>query len=189
MKNYHSFSAFSMRSLVATICLAACTITAFAGGKDRYKVYLNNKLLVTVTDVEKLSTSLNKVALSKSNYNDELVIYYWHCGLPEKQQQIALKDEDGKIYHQWKFAQTSSGVGMKIAVKEIVDKLYKSKNKELSLHYYSSEQPPKGRMLAPLVLAEEGIASAAGLSTITVGAAGLVMLATAGGLLLFKNKI
>ena len=44
-------------------------------------------------------------------------------------------------------------------------------------------------MLAPLVLAEEGIASAAGLSTITVGAAGLVMLATAGGLLLFKNKI
>ena len=183
MKNYQLPSAFSLRSLVAIICLAACTTTAFAGGKDRYKVYLNNKLLVTVSDAEDLSRSLKKVALSKSNYNDELVVYYWHCGLPEKEQQIALKDEDGKIYRQWKFAQTNSGIGMKIAVKEIVDKMHKSKNKELSLHYYSSEQPPKGRMLAPLVLAEEGIA------TLPAGAAGLVVLATAGGLLLFKNKI
>lgn len=129
------------------IGLTAFTIKAEAGG-DVFQVFLNNKLILKQFVIEPLT--LKNLPLQEVNPNDYLEIFYSHCGTTGKGRSIALKDENGKIFKEWKFADASAGnSGMRITVKEIQELQKKNKNGQLNL-YYASHEMPKGRMLASL---------------------------------------
>src|SRR5215831_1685092 len=133
--------------LPALLCSTIFSFAAKAGG-DTYAVYLNNKLIFKQAGLE---TSVNNLQLSKANYNDELVIYYSHCGQTGTGRSIVLKDDKNNILKEWKFADASgSDVSMKIPVKEILELQKKNANASLSLVYFSSKYLPKGRLLTSI---------------------------------------
>lgn len=130
---------------IIMICLQA--FTAKAGGES-FEIYLNNKLILR----QAVSQSLNlqSLSLDKANKDDQLVIYYHHCGTNGKGRTIAIKDDNGHVIKEWKFGDaTGTKSGMTIPVKELLqlEKNYARTN--LSL-FYSSEQMPKGRALSAL---------------------------------------
>jgi hypothetical protein len=129
---------------MAAVFLIAGMFTALAGGVDSYEIYLNDKLLVRQLVSQPLS--LQYLPLDKANLNDNLVIYYNHCGLTGKGRKIAIKDPQGKIVKEWKFA-NGEKTGMTIPVKEMLQLQKQYAKNQLSL-YYTSDLLPKGRMLA-----------------------------------------
>lgn len=131
---------------MAVMLLVASFFTALAGGVDSYEIYLNNKLLLRQLVTQPLS--LKSLPLDKANPNDQLVIYYSHCGTIGKGRKIAIKNEAGRVVKEWTFANASgTKTGMTIPVKEMLQLQKQYAKNQLSL-YYSSEQLPEGRMLA-----------------------------------------
>ncbi|MBO9199924.1 MULTISPECIES: hypothetical protein [Niastella] len=130
------------------IILLLQAFTSKAGG-EVFEIYLNNKLILQQAVYKPFT--LQSLQLDKSNINDELVIYYHHCGQPGKGRSIAIKDEKGTIIREWKFADGDGRAGMRIPVKELLqlDKNYAHAN--LSI-FYMSQQLPKGRALSALQL-------------------------------------
>jgi hypothetical protein len=118
----------------------------FAGG-DHYEVYLNKKL-VTKQFVTQSATALN-LQLDKSNYNDEITIYYSHCGVTGKERSLVLRDSKGKVLKEWKFDDGKNSAAMTIFAREIID--LKTSNSNLNL-YYTAKELPKGRMLTSVNL-------------------------------------
>ena len=97
--------------------------------------------------------------MTKANYNDELVIYYSHCGQTGKGRSIVLRDDNNNIIKEWKFSDaTGSDASMKIPVKEILELQRKNANTSLSLYYFSSQYLPKGRMLTSIKLQDKNTA-------------------------------
>ena len=131
---------------MAVVFLAASIFTVFAGGVDSYEIYLNDKLLTRQFVTQPLS--LKSLSLDKANQNDELVIYYSHCGRTGSERKITLKNAGGQIVKEWKFANASGAkTGMTIPVREVLQLQKKYAGNELSI-YYSSDLMPQGRMLA-----------------------------------------
>jgi hypothetical protein len=148
-----SYSHFKAIATVMTILgISLSTFTALAGGVDRYEIYLNNKLLLKQSVNQPLS--LQSLQLNKSNAKDELVIHYYHCGQTGRGRKIAIKDEKGNIVKEWKFENTS-GSGMTIAVKDLLQLEKKHANNHLSM-FYTSEQLVQGRMLTGVRFTEKG---------------------------------
>lgn len=154
---HHHFKTAAMKALsLAAFCFAAFSFTAKAGGEG-YSIYLNGKLMLS-QNLAKPEANLAKLQFAKANYNDELVVYYYHCGQNGKGRSIALKDDKGKILKEWKFADGAGNTApMKISVKELMDLQKKNPNASLAL-YYSSSQIPNGRMLAGLKPADKNTA-------------------------------
>ena len=123
------------------------------GGVDSYEIYLNNKLLTRQFANQPLS--LKSLQLNQANLNDQLVIYYSHCGTAGKGRKIIIKDEKGNTIKEWKFANASgSNTGMTIAVKDLLQLEKKHASDALSL-FYTSEQLPQGRMLTGVRLSNK----------------------------------
>jgi hypothetical protein len=130
-------------------------MTAFAFGNrggDSYEIYLNNKLLVKQFVTQSLA--LQSLSLSKANDKDHLTIYYKHCGRTGKGRSIALKDGKGKTLRQWQF--TDADGAMTIAVHDLLSFMNKADG-DLSV-FYSSQELPKGRLLASLNTGAKGAA-------------------------------
>jgi len=130
---------------IIIVCLQA--FTAKAGGES-FEIYLNNKLIMRQAVSQSLT--LQSLQLDKANKNDQLVIYYNHCGTTGKNRTIAIKDDKGNTIKEWKFADaTGSNKGMTIPVKDLLqfEKNYSQVN--LNLVYFA-EQLPKGRALSAL---------------------------------------
>jgi len=140
----HTYSGFGVTRLLTLIALplTAFAYTSFAGG-EHYEIYLNKKL-VTKQFVANTAAVLD-LQLDKSNYNDEITVYYSHCGTVGKGRSIMLKDDKGNLVKEWKFSDDKNKGAMKISVKEILD--LKKTNGTLNL-YYAAKELPKGRMLA-----------------------------------------
>ena len=138
----------------AWTAVLTCTIlllqafTAKAGG-EVFEIYLNNKLILQQAAYKPFT--LQSLQLDKTNINDELVIYYHHCGQTSKGRSIAIRDDKGNMIREWKFADGDGKSAMKIPVKDLLqlDKGYAHAN--LSI-FYSSQQLPKGRALSALQL-------------------------------------
>jgi hypothetical protein len=146
------FKQFRVLSLTI-FALTVLGLQAKAGG-DRFEVYLNNKLILKQFVIEPLT--LKNLPLKDAKADDELLIYYSHCGTTGKGRSIAIKDAKGKVYKEWKFDDASgSSAGMKIQVKEILDLQAQNTNADLNL-YYTAQQLPKGRMLASLQSNKKG---------------------------------
>jgi hypothetical protein len=138
-------SAFTAVLTIIMACLQS--FTAKAGGES-FEIYLNNKLIVRQAVTESLT--LQSLQLDKANKDDQLVIYYNHCGATGKDRSIAIKDEKGNIIKEWKFADaTGSNKGMTIPVKELLQLEKNYSHTGLNI-VYSSQQLPKGRALSAL---------------------------------------
>ncbi|HRH58948.1 MAG TPA: hypothetical protein PL045_00120 [Chitinophagaceae bacterium] len=155
MTHNHFKAAVKFLSLAA-FYIAVFSFSAKAGGEG-YSIYLNGKLML-FQNLAKPEANLTQLQFAKANYNDELVVYYYHCGQNGKGRSIALKDDKGKILKEWKFTDGAGNTApMKIAVKELMDLQKKNPNASLAL-YYSSSQLPNGRMLAGLKPADKNTA-------------------------------
>lgn len=129
----------------ALVCLVS--FTAKAGG-EVYEIYLNNKLLLRQAVTQ--SINLQSLQLDSRNLNDQLVIYYHHCGTTGKGRSIAIKDEKGNTLKEWKFADAKgTNAGMTIPVKELL-KLEKNYGHNHLNLFYASDQLPNGRTLSAL---------------------------------------
>ncbi|MCS3798413.1 hypothetical protein [Niastella sp. OAS944] len=134
--------------LLATTMACLQSFTAKLGGEG-FEIYLNNKLILWQA-VNKPFT-LHSLQLDKANKDDQLVIYYHHCGSTGKDRTIAIKDDKGNTIKEWKFADASgsNNKGMTIPVKELLqlEKNYSQTN--LNIVYFS-QQLPQGRELSGL---------------------------------------
>jgi hypothetical protein len=135
-------------AIVLTCSLLGLQAFNVKGGQDSFEIYLNNKLILRQAVTKSLT--LQSLQLNKANINDQLVIYYNHCGTTGKGRSIAIKDDKGNILKEWKFADASgSNTGMTISVKELLQLEKNYEHSQLNL-FYASEQLPKGRMLSAL---------------------------------------
>src|SRR5258705_13956558 len=116
-RSYSKLKLIRLFALI-TLPLATCTYMSFAGG-DHFTIYLNKKL-VAEQFVAKTTAVLN-LQLNKSNYNDEITVYYSHCGVTGKGRSIMLKDDKGNLLKEWKFADEKNTDAMTIPAKEILD--------------------------------------------------------------------
>jgi len=111
-------------------------------GTDVFEIYLNNKLLLQ--QAANKAFTLQSLQLSKSNINDELVIYYNHCGESGKHRSIAIRDDKGNTIKEWKFADANEvRSAMKIPVKELLQ-LDKNVVHTSFTIFYSAQQLPNG---------------------------------------------
>ena len=145
------------RNLVKAFTFAALSLFTFnaKAGADSYEIYLNNKLILKQFVTESLN--IKSLQLDKANSNDRLVIFYSHCGQTGKGRSIAIKDENGKILKEWKFANsTGSNGSMIIPVKEILQLVKNNTSSRLHL-YYAAQQLPKGLMLTSVDLGKSSV--------------------------------
>jgi hypothetical protein len=117
---------------------------SYKPGGDHYKILLNNKLVAEqfLTMPEELKT----MELSTANSKDLLTVFFSHCGTAGKSRTIRLRNEEGKMLKEWKFAD-SKDMNMTVPVKEILQ----LKAGTVSLCYASGEIP-SGKQLIRLHL-------------------------------------
>lgn len=126
------------------VLLTTLSLSAKAGG-DYYRIFLNNKLILERNMMEALS--LKELPIENTAASDQLVVYFSHCGAIGKGRTLTLRDENGKVVKEWKFADTDDKkASMKIPVRELVQ-LKKHHKGVLNLHYAAKELP-KGVMIA-----------------------------------------
>ena len=124
-------------------------------GVDSYKIYLNNKLILEQFVNKPLN--IKSLQLDKANATDKLVIFYSHCGVIGKERSIAIKDDEGKILKEWKFANvTGSDESMVIPVKELLVLVKNNSDAHLNI-YYAAQQLPKGRMLTSVNIGNHNV--------------------------------
>jgi hypothetical protein len=125
--------------LLVPLIMIAGTLTARDGGES-FEIYLNNKLLVRQHVTQ--SFSLQNLNLTAANANDNLVIYYNHCGVPGKARTIAIQDAAGNVLKTWTFGDAANTKeGMTIPVKELLALEKKNKGAQLAIHYKAKELP------------------------------------------------
>lgn len=146
---YAQFKSFVSKSLL----LVAFYFAAFAGtakaGLDYYSIYIGKKLVFTRAVNKTLS--LENLPISETDMNEQLVIEYYQCNIPDKtgkNRSISLRDDNGNVIKQWKFADARDGnTKMTIPVKELMQVAKSSKAKSLSL-YYAANGKTKDEQLA-----------------------------------------
>ncbi len=129
------------------IMVMSASIFSFTGnyGGDVFKIYVNKKLVVEQMVYK--SESVKTIQLDESSPNDEVDVYYSHCGATGKGRNIVIKDGQNRLLKDWRFA--DAGKGMSIKVKDI---LALQKNKAATtLHlYYLSKEIPGGKLLTSI---------------------------------------
>ena len=134
--------------LLLTICCIAFAGTAKAG-LDYYSIYIGKKVVYTRYLNKPLS--LENLPITKADMNEQLVIQYYQCNMPDKigrNRTISLRDNTGKVIKEWKFADAKDGNSqMAIPIKELMQYVQSSKSKSLSL-YYAANGKSKDEQLA-----------------------------------------
>lgn len=131
---------------VLALAVIFATASSFSGtwGGDSYRVYVNNKLVLE--QYVHGQKSIPAIGLDQRSQNDEIRVYYSHCGKVGHARNLAIKDNTDKVLKQWKFADAASTeVPMSCKASDIVS-LRKSGGK-LGLHY-SAKEMPDWKMLA-----------------------------------------
>jgi hypothetical protein len=135
-------------ALVLLLMVYAATQFSFTSGfgGDRFEVYLNNKLILQ--QYVSVTKGVKTFILNESNSNDEVNIYYSHCGQTGKNRVVALKDSRNKTIKEWRFADaTGSNTGMTCKAREILKFLKNAGTEQVKL-FYSSNYLPDGKLLA-----------------------------------------
>jgi len=134
------------------VCATLFSFSAYRGG-DTFSIFLNDKLIFEQHVAMKEGTK--SFDLGKANYNDQLSIYYSHCGKPGKDRSISIRDANNKTLKEWHFGDASNvKSSMTCKVGEILD-LQKNKDGKLQL-VYSSKELPAGQLLASIVVHGSG---------------------------------
>ena len=131
---------FSKPLVIRSLMLLLLSVVLFSFthplGMDNYKVYLNDNLLFHQYVGKDSPTQT--ISFDKAADNDQLVIYYDHCGQIGTQRVLKLTDGSG-VLKEWSFpnAQTVASSGMSCSVKEI--KAIQKQGRTMNLVYTSSE--------------------------------------------------
>jgi hypothetical protein len=142
-------------SVVMLLALAlSLTLSSFSNniGGDTYEVRLNGKLLLR--QLVWNQTSVPDLSLDPKTSEDNLAVYYSHCGQPGKGRSLSIQDEKHSILKEWRFDDISTGehTPMNCSVKDIAA-LYR-KHGKLNL-YYTSKELPDAKQLVSLTIADD----------------------------------
>jgi hypothetical protein len=141
---HHKRLGFKLLALAASFM----TLSAFTGnmGGDSFTIYLNDKLLLK--EYVYGAQGIKNLQLDQRSYNDQLNIYYNHCGQTGTDRSIILKDGQNRILKEWHFPDaTGANTAMTCRVKDILD-LQKGGG-AINL-YYTSRELRNGRLLASI---------------------------------------
>jgi hypothetical protein len=139
----------AIRSLV---CVAVCaTLFSFSAepGRDSFKVYLGDKLMLEESVYAE--ASIKSFSLGQHFYNDAVKVTYSHCGRIGHARNLHIKDVEGKVVKEWHFPDAAEGAtpAMTFKAKDILD--LKKNGNRFNL-VYSSKEIPDGQLLAVVVL-------------------------------------
>lgn len=142
-------------AFLSFLCVTLFSFTPAPGG-DRFEIYLNNKLVLEQFVSQKADATY--LTLHQSNYNDQIGVYYSHCGQTGHARSITIRDEDNRVIKTWKFADAAGDKGtMSWKVKDIMD-LQKHKSHARLKLFYSSRELSAGKLLATVVKGDNSYA-------------------------------
>lgn len=131
---------------LAWVALCATLFSFSDMGGDSYTIFLNKKQVVQEYVTQK--ASVPNLLLDQAVNNEELEVYYSHCGQIGKARNIAIRDEQHKLLKEWRFddATGDDHKAMTVKTKDIIT-LHQKGSHKLKLVYSSSELPA-GKLLA-----------------------------------------
>ena len=133
----------------------AATLLSFSTnwGGDSFQIYINNKLVLK--DYVQSGQSTKSFQMDKASYDDQVDIYYSHCGQVGKSRTIAIKDEKNRVLKEFHFVDyNGNNSGMSFKVSDFLNWDKRNGVDQLNI-YYSSKELTGGRLLASIVLANE----------------------------------
>ena len=144
-------SRLMVRSLLVIFCVGLFSFSDNRGG-DSFEIWLNGKMMLQ--QFVYVSSAVQTLHLNAASANDKLDIFYRHCGQVGTDRYITIKDENDRQLKVWKFADSKgNNPAMSIKLKDI-SSLKKSKDSKLNI-FYSSNELPKGKVLATLAVSNE----------------------------------
>jgi len=143
-----------IKSTVFASFLMLCFFTCLSSflnkmGGDSFEVYINKKL--AIQQYVARGEAVKSLQLDQTNYNDEIEVYYSHCGQTGTGRVISLRDNQNKVLKEWRFQDTPGAkTSMTCNVKDILSMQKLNGGSTLQLYYFSHELPG-GRLLAAIV--------------------------------------
>ena len=126
-------------------------------GSDVYEIYLDHKMVLQQFATKK--EPVKTLELDKSIADQQLDVYYSHCGKTGTKRTITIKDGQN-ILKQWSYPDGGNvNTRMACKVKELLS-LQKSNDPAQVDLVYSSQEIPEGKILATLILEKNNAASA-----------------------------
>jgi hypothetical protein len=126
--------------------------SSFTPGGDTYEILLGKERIADQIVYSK--KPVPEISLKPQHVNDQLSVYYNHCGKVGNNRSITIRTKDSKTEKSWKFPDASFAASMvksksymKVNAGEILQLMKKSGKDQLQLYYYSKEIP-EGRLLA-----------------------------------------
>ena len=148
MKQFKNNLTAAKYILLAAFCTTLFSFSMNKGG-DSFEVYLNGKMVFQ--QYVSMHQGVKSLQLNQSLYNDEVTVYYNHCGKTGTDRTITIRDTQNKILKAWRFPnEAATPSAMNCKVKEILN-LQKNNSGSLQL-YYASREIPEGRLLATLII-------------------------------------
>jgi len=122
-------------------------------GGDSYQIYINKKLVMK--EFVHNSTGAKSFTMDKASYDDQIEVYYSHCGQVGKSRAITIKDENNRLLKELHFADFSGkNSGMDFKVSDFINWDKRNGVDQLNI-YYSAKELPGGRLLASITLGTE----------------------------------
>jgi hypothetical protein len=126
--------------------------SSFTPGGDTYEILLGKERIAD--QIVHSKKSIPAISLKPQHVNDQLSVYYNHCGKVGNNRSITIRTKDSKTEKTWKFADASFAASMvkgksymKVNASDILQLKKKTGKDQLHLYYYSKELP-EGRLLA-----------------------------------------
>lgn len=149
INNTRAAKVFLLGSLFAVL-------SSFSGnwGGDSYRVFVNNKLVLE--EYVYNMKGVKSIHLNQLAPNDEIAVYYSHCGVSGKARNITIRDEKNKVLKEFKFADSPDRVNTPMTCKS-KDILPLQKDADKLNLYYTSKEIPGGKMLAGISIGRENL--------------------------------
>ncbi len=122
-------------------------------GGDSFEIYLNGKMLVQ--QYVAVNQGLKTLQVDQSQFNEDITVYYSHCGKTGKDRSITIKDSQNRVLKTWHYQNddaTRSVMNCKLKDIPGLQKINNSGNLQL---YYASSEIPAGRLLATIAIVNE----------------------------------
>ena len=122
-------------------------------GGDSYQIYINKKLVMK--EYVHNSAGAKSLAMDKASYDDEIEVYYSHCGQVGKNRSISIKDENNRLVKQLQFTDfNGKNSGMSFKVSDFINWDKRNGVDQLNI-YYASKELSNGKLLATIMLGSE----------------------------------
>lgn len=146
---------FQSSAFKCLLLVCATSLFSFSEkmGGDSFEIYLNGKM--AVQQYVAMNQGLKTLQLDQSLYNDDITVYYSHCGKTGKDRSITIKDNQNRVLKTWHFQNDdATRSAMNCKVKDILG-LQKANSAGSLQLYYASSEIPAGRLLATLAIAND----------------------------------